>query len=416
MANEFKSISENSALSDEMKQKLQNEMEQRLQEATKAIRAHERREVAARFKQSQDELVNIMEQFLEDKISVSMKDLHQDRKKLIQERAKLTQARLEAKKEYKQKLNEELNTLTKFMTKALAKEVAPLTEDHKDLLRQKKEVAIKLRESRQLYKKQMAERINMLDKFCWDKLSKELVEFHQDKRLLVEKRAEMIKEAREVLEQEKINLRQNGAKLIEKVIEQQLHKEMSQLKESIRGANENRFGRKMFEAFVEEFMYSHLADGTKSKKLMIENQKHNKKLDEAMQLLEKQQNLLEQQVRKAQLLEDEKKRQGIISELTSNLKGSQKALMVEMLDGVRTENLREQFNNYLDVVLERKASNRKQQLSEQDQHKIRARREVTGNRVSPHSRLSESLEQNNPEMDNEIAQIRKYAGLLREES
>ena len=118
------------------------------------------------------------------------------------------------------------------------------------------------------------ENLEQTKKFVVKQLSRELAEFHNDKRELVNTKVRLVAEGKEIPGKTKENFIKRSAELVENTIKNSLRSEMKALKEDIQAAKENEFGRKVFEAFSGEFMTSHLNEGTEVAKM-------NKKLDES---------------------------------------------------------------------------------------------------------------------------------------
>lgn len=419
MTHEFKSISESKVLDENSKKALQEEMTSRLKDAETAIREEVKAEYAARYQQDMEELVEAVDNFLDESVNKEYTDFYNDKREVIKERAKLTQARHEAKKVYEQKLQDHMKLLEGHIQKQLAKEIKELYEDKKLVEAEKIEVAKKLHETKKLYKRQLAERCNMLEKFVWDQLSKEMTDFYKDKKALVEKRAEMIEKGEKALNEARKTFITKAAGLVEATLENTLKNEMRELKEDIKVSNQNRFGRKLFEAFASEFMTTHLADNTQSKKLMIESQKTQEELANAMNLLKQQKDLLERQNRKVKMLEESSKRNEVLNTLLSPLNKEKKRVMEEMLENTKTERLEEQFNYLLPIVLNNGSKDVKNQavrpsrsaLIESKANRPQSR-EATGNRRQAYTVLNENVsDEMTQAISNEVAQIRKLSGL-----
>lgn len=420
MSQEFKSISENAVLNENTKKQLQEEMEQRIEEAKKAIEEDVRAEYAKKFNMKVEEYEQAIDEYITQVIEREIGELHETTKQATQARVELTQAKHALKEDYKNKVEKLVEAADKAITRAVEKEVKESYKDRKELVQQKKRVAEELRENRKLYKQQMAKQVDVMSNFVTERITAELTEFHRDRRALVEKRAQLISEGRKELEEAKKRFFERGAALIEKVMESQLQTELRELKEDIRNAQENRFGRKLFDAFISEFYSSHLADGTKSKKLMIENQQKDKELRQALGLLSKQQSLLEGTVRKTQRLEEANKRQKIVDSLVAPLPKNQQRVMREMLENSKTEKLKENFNQILPIILDKvpanSAASSKKTLSESKKpvQKIQSRKEITGNRRSAGARLSESVNTNDTNaLTGEINRMKVLAGTAR---
>ena len=77
----------------------------------------------------------------------------------------------------------------------------------------------------------------------------------------------MIKEGKEVINQTKADFIKTAAKKVEGIMENTIKSELNTLREDIKTAKENTFGRKIFETYAAEFMSSYLNEGTEVSKL-----------------------------------------------------------------------------------------------------------------------------------------------------
>jgi hypothetical protein len=116
-------------------------------------------------------------------------------------------------------------------------------------------------------------------------------------------------------------------------------------------------------------------------------------------------------VRKAHLAEDRATRTKMLSELLTPLRGEKRKVMEGMLETVKTGSLRESFNKLLPVVLDettRKAPAGKTVLTENERPVNRTQSVVTGGRSN---RLSEAIDAEAHDIDPDIAQVIKLAGI-----
>jgi hypothetical protein len=124
---------------------------------------------------------------------------------------------------------------------------------------------------------------------------------------------------------------------IDAFLEVRLTEEFAELKEDIEVVKKDTFGRRIFEAFSQEFAKSHLApaDSLESKVAELQDQ-----LDDAKKLV----NEMETEKRK---LDRSRK----LDELLGPLQGSKKEHMRILLSNIPTEKLQETFNRFIGRVL-----------------------------------------------------------------
>ena len=129
----------------------------------------------------------------------------------------------------------------------------------------------------------------------------------------------------------------------------------AQLKEDIKVAKENNFGRKVFEAFAGEYMSSHLAEGTEVRKLQKELETVAENSADTESKLKEKDAEIEAVQMKLRIAEDKNVREKALTELTANLSKDKRRVMNELLESVQTSDLKKQFNKYLPAVLNESA-------------------------------------------------------------
>jgi len=227
-------------------------------------------------------------------------------------------------------------------------------------------------------------------------LAKEIKEFAIDKRDLAETKVKLVREANSKFNDIKKLFIQRSAKIVEHTISTKLKSEIKQLKEDIDGARSNNFGRKLFEAFAQEYSGSYLNDKSETSKLLKVITKKDIELAEAREALSQKNTLVESKEREIRVAKDLAERKAVMSELLAPLSAEQRGIMKDLLESVKTTKLNESFEKYLPAVMEgekKRVAPQKTTLTESTA--------VTGDRRDT-----------NPEvgLDN-ILDIRKLAGL-----
>ena len=309
---------ESGALSEEAGAAIKEAMEAKLNEAREEITAELREEFAQKFEHDKGVIVEAMDNMLNEAIRTEIEEFKTDREALIAERVA-----------YKKAISEHAKLLEKFITSQLANEVKELRDD----------------------RAKVAENLDKTKEFVTKQLARELAEFHNDKRELVETKVRMVAEGKELLNKTKESFVKRSAELVETTISNALRSEIATLKEDIQAAKENEFGRKLFEAFAGEFMSSQLNEGTEVAKM-------NKKLDESADkvaeleamIAEKETEITEAS-RKQRVMEDRMNRKSVMDDLLAPLANEKRRVMSDLLESVKTSNLKTAFKKYLPAVL-----------------------------------------------------------------
>jgi hypothetical protein len=307
-------------------------------------------------------MVEAIDKMLSERLSAEMSELYEDKKALA-----------EAKAQYQTRIAEDSKKLEGFVIKQLGKELVEFQTD-----RQK-----------------VSENFSKLEQFVVHALAKEINEFATDKKDLAATKVKLVREAKNKFAEIRNTFIKQAAQVVENTVTKKLTSEIKQLKEDIDGARNNDFGRKIYEAFAQEFAGSFLNEKSETSKLLQIIKKKDQELAEAQNAINEKSTLVESTQREIRITKDLMERKAVMGELLAPLGADKREIMKDLLESVQTKKLNEAFDKYLPAVMEgqtRKIVPKKTMLSESA--------EVTGNRESK------------PEvgLDN-ILDIRKLAGL-----
>jgi len=350
-------------LSEELKTQVQEAWENKLSEAREDISAELREEFAQRYENDKSQIVEAMDNMLTDALKKEISEFAEDKAKVVKERVA-----------YKTAVGEHSNMLSKFVSDTLVKEVKELREDRDALKGQ----------------------FTKLEDFVVRQLSKELTEFAQDKADLVEKKVQLVAEGRKMIEDTKSAFIKRAAGLVEKHVDSTLKNEMTTLKDDIKVAKENNFGRKVFEAFAGEYMSSYLNEGGEIRNLQKQITDQQDVVSKLEKTIEEKTADIEATATKLKIAEDKIVREKTLAELVSPLSKDKRQVMVELLESVQTANLKKQFEKYLPAVLNETAV-----VTSDDSKTIIT--EHTGDR-------NINIDANKT-IDNDIVNIQRLAGL-----
>jgi myosin heavy subunit len=290
--------------------------------------------------------------FVRETLRKEIDELKKEKENLAKERVLLQKKIMNAKKEVREQFDRNVETLENFVKEKLAREIEEFVEDKKKLKEQYENLKRKMYEKEKKLKEDHFRRISTLEKFVVENLEKELKEFQRDKKLLERRRVELEAHAARKLHETRKMFIAKAASAVDRVVSEHVENELRQLKEDLKVARENNFGRKIFEAFAHEYMASYLSEGSKVKELTKNLEEMNRKLAEAYNSLkekEKKSNILEHKLQK---LEESLKREKTINRLIAPLSVKQKKIMRNLLEEVETSRLEEAFSRYLDTVLQ----------------------------------------------------------------
>jgi hypothetical protein len=362
MLDAFKQLVESGVMTEETTQVVEAAFAAKIQENREQVTAELREEFAQKYNHDKSLIVEAVDKMLSERLTAEMVELHNDKKALA-----------EAKAQYKQRIAEDAQVLEAFVIKQLSKEMSEFQGD----------------------RKKVSENFNKLENFIVHALAKEINEFAIDKRDLAETKVKLVREAKTKFEDIKQSFIKRSAQVVETAVTKKLTSEIKQLKEDINSARNNDFGRKIYEAFAQEFAGSFLNEKSETSKLLKIIAKKEQELAEAKNAVTEKGHLIESVQREIRVTKDLMERRNVMGELLAPLDASKREIMKELLESVQTKKLNEAFDKYLPAVMEgqsRKPADKKVMLSESS--------EITGNRESK------------PEvgLDN-ILDIRKLAGL-----
>ena len=357
----FKQLVESGVISEEIRTDLESAFETKLQENRDQVTAELREEFAQKYTHDKQVMVEAIDKMLSDRLAAEMAELHEDKKALA-----------EAKTRYQTKVAEDAKKLEGFVIKQLGKELVEFQGD----------------------RKKVSENFAKLEQFVVHALAKEIGEFAEDKRDLAETKVKLVREAKSKFEDIKQGFIKNAAKVVESTVTTKLTSEIKQLKEDIDSARTNDFGRRLYEAFAQEYSSSYLNEKSETSKLLKIIAKKDQELSEAKQVVAEKTQIVESKEREIRVTKDLMERKAAMNELLAPLDASKREIMKELLESVQTPKLSNAFEKYLPAVMEGapKRSTTKVALNESSA--------VTGNREAK------------PEvgLDN-ILDIRKLAGL-----
>lgn len=361
MLDAFKKLVESGLINEDVKSELETALAQKLQENRDQVTAELREEFAQKYNHDKQIMVEAIDKMLSERLAAEIADLHEDKKALA-----------EAKLAYEQRMSTDAKKLEGFVIKQLGKELVEFQGD-----RQK-----------------VAENFEKLERFVVHALSKEISEFAQDKRDLAETKVKLVRETKAKFETIKQNFVARSSKLVENVVTKKLTSEIKQLKEDIDNSRNNDFGRRIYEAFAQEFASSYLNEKSETSKLLKIIEKKEQELAEAKKIADEKSTLVESVQREIRVTRDLMERKQVMAELLAPLSADKRGLMKELLESVQTSKLSAAFDKYLPAVMEgeKKKVEKKTTLTESTA--------VTGDRET----------KSEVGLDN-ILDIRKLAGL-----
>ena len=361
----IKPLLESGLINEETGVAINEAWETKLNEAREQVRAELREEFAQRYEHDRYVMVEALDKMVSDGLKNEIEEFQTERQAMNEDRVVA-----------QQKLRESATKFNNFMVTKLAEEIKELRSERKLQM-----------ESQQ-----------KLEQFIVHALAREIKEFAQDKQAVVEAKVKLVAEGRKQLEALKARFVAESAKRLTTVVASQLKGELGQLKEDIKIARENNFGRRIFEAYASEFGATHLNEKAEVRKLHDTIANKDAKLAEAIKLIRNAKVLNESKEREIRMIKESNERESTLADLLAPLNKEKQEVMRNLLESVQTARLKNAFEKYLPAVLaEGKSAKARQVIVENVS-------EVTGNK--PAHRPDDDTADNS----NVIA-IKRLAGL-----
>jgi hypothetical protein len=372
-----------------------------------------REEFARRYEHDKENLVEAIDRMLSDVIGKHEAEKTEAINRFVEARTAFRKSIKESRAKFRAKLDEQTAASRAVVANKLKEEILKLREAKKAIFAERIAYADKLTGVKETLTTDHTARLKKIDEFVVRQVTKELKEFMEDHRALVKTRVKLVSESKQKLRSAQNRFIKEAAVKVEKVINETLKREMTQLHEDLEKNRQNMFGRRIFEAVAAEFMTSYLTEETEIRKLQDALSTREQQLTETKGKLDEAVKDGQIATRKVRLAEDRAVRTKILGELLANLRGDKRQVMEGMLETVRTDALRGSFNKLLPVVLDettRKAPPKKV-LAET---RVEREREqpatiVTGGQRP--NRLAEAAEAEAFDIDPDIAQVIRLAGI-----
>ena len=318
MLDAIKPLLESGLINEDIGVQLNEAWEAKLNEARQQVRAELHEEFAQRYEHDRSVMVEALDKMMTANLSEEIREFAEERKAMNEDRV---QAKL--------KLRENAAKFNDFMVTKLAEEIRELRSDRKAQM----------------------EGQQKLEQFVVHALAREIKEFAQDRQAVVEAKVKLVAEGRKQLEALKAKFIAESAKKLSTAVAGQLKGELSQLKEDIKIARENNFGRKIFESFASEFSVTHLNEKAETRKVMNVLAAKEKQLAEATAKLQHAAKLVESKDREVRIIKESSQREKTMGQLLSTLNAEKAEVMRALLESVQTPKLENAFNKYLPAVL-----------------------------------------------------------------
>ena len=332
MLDAIKPLLDSNLITEETRQEINEAWEAKLNEAREQARAELREEFAQRYEHDKSVMVEALDKMVTEGLAQEIAAVKAEKQSLVEDRVK-----------FHAKMKESATKFNSFLVTKLAEEIGELRRD----------------------RKMHTEGLAKLENFVMHALAREIREFAEDKRDLVETKVRLVAEARDKLQTLKSRFVKESASKMSQAVSRHLKAELNQLQEDIRVARENNFGRRIFEAYAAEFGATHLNEKAEVKKLQQLLAHKDQQLAEAVKLTQKAKVVVESKERELRMVRETNERQSTMDELLRPLNKEKQEIMRNLLESVQTQRLKNAFEKYLPAVLEDRSVKARPVITEQ---------------------------------------------------
>ena len=322
MIDAISKLVESGAISEDVKNSIQEAWDSKIKENKEQVGAELREEFAKRYEHDKANMIEAIDKMMNEKLSEEITKFVEDRKALAQEKIA-----------YKENVGKHSAKLESFILNKLSEELKELHSDRKGV----------------------HENFKKMEEFVVGALAKEIKEFHEDKKGVVETKVKLVAEAKKQMAKMKEAFITRSAKVVENAVNTKLAEELKSLKEDITAAREINFGKKIFEAFASEYQNSYLNEKSETSKLMKVVDETTLKLKDAEKVIEEKQAVIESKEAEARRQADLMERKEKMAEMLKPLGKDKSEVMSQLLESVQTDKLEASFNKYLPHVMADKA-------------------------------------------------------------
>ena len=318
MIDAISKLVESGAISEDVRNSIQEAWDNKIKENKEQVGAELREEFAKRYEHDKSNMIEAIDKMMNEKLSEEITKFVEDRKALAQEKIA-----------YKENVGKHSAKLESFILNKLSEELKELHSDRKGV----------------------HENFKKMEEFVVGALAKEIKEFHEDKKGVVETKVKRGAEAKTQMAKMKEAFITRSAKVVESAVNKKLAEELKSLKEDITAAREINFGKKIFEAFASEYQNSYLNEKSETSKLMKVVDETTLKLKDAEKVIEEKQAVIESKEAEARRQADLMERKEKMAEMLKPLGKDKSEVMSQLLESVSTAKLEASFNKYLPHVM-----------------------------------------------------------------
>lgn len=345
--------------SSEAKNAFNELMRQKVAEIRKEVRQEVFEELSKQSKQDKQNIIESLNIVANQAVAEEKKknDIH--RKNLIKEKLSLQEAKNNmdkviedrvalVKEQYAKKLEESVKSIK---SKIMEQKIDFINKASDFINEMMKKQVMETRNN----SKQLAESLDKFGKFVSDQIKEQVKERKEEIKSLDALRVRLVKENDSKLASAKKKFFAEAADKMEKFTNSAIAREIKQFRKDIAESRKNSFGKKLYEAFEQEFAIKFFNENKVVSSMMDSVKSSQAKLKQANKNLE--QDLMETKKQMSNLtkINESLSREKIISDSISHLTKEKQNMIKNLVKDVTTERLQESINKYIPMILSNKS-------------------------------------------------------------
>lgn len=345
--------------SSEAKNAFNELMRQKVAEIRKEVRQEVFEELSKQSKQDKQNIIESLNIVANQAVAEEKKknDIH--RKNLIKEKLSLQEAKNNmnkviedrvalVKEQYAKKLEESVKSIK---SKLMEQKIDFINKASDFINEMMKKQVMETRNN----SKQLAESLDKFGKFVSDQIKEQVKERKEEIKSLDALRVRLVKENDSKLASAKKKFFAEAADKMEKFTNSAIAREIKQFRKDIAESRKNSFGKKLYEAFEQEFAIKFFNENKVVSSMMDSVKSSQAKLKQANKNLE--QDLMETKKQMSNLtkINESLSREKIISDSISHLTKEKQNMIKNLVKDVTTERLQESINKYIPMILSNKS-------------------------------------------------------------
>lgn len=340
---------------EEAKRLFESFMNSKVEELRNQARAEAYEAVKKQFDSDKKMLVEATEKMVKESVSEGQKKMDVQRKALIKEKLKLQ----EAQDSINKRIADKEMSLKEASDKALKAQVAKMNEAKEAELKSLRDKVAKfvnecvktnVKADRAKHR-QMDESIAEMQKFVEAQVSQQVREHRDEMKSIDKLKHDLVVEHQTKLKNAMAKTLSEMAKKVDAFITESVRKQVAEFRKDIKAARQNTFGKKIFEAFSNEFAKAYFNENKMANDMVKIARKKQVALNQLVESANAKIKAQEAEIKALRAAKDTAVREKIINEAACVLPAGKRATLKMMTKNVPTEQLQDKVNSYVSIIM-----------------------------------------------------------------